>query len=201
MQRTYRRIAALYDVLDLPFERGRYAKLRPLLFAGLSGTILDAGVGTGRNIPYYPAGAQVVGIDNSIAMLLRARDRRARLGAPAALAAMDVLRTGFADRRFDAIVATFLFCVLDDALQLPALVELRRICKPNGTIRILEYAYSADPRRRAIMRLWAPWVRFAYGATFDRNTAQYLPAAGLTLVARRFVFRDIIELIEARPAG
>ena len=58
----YERIAPLYDLLDLPFGRGRYRALRPLLFRGLSGRLLDAGVGTGRNCPYYPPDAEVSGM-------------------------------------------------------------------------------------------------------------------------------------------
>jgi len=60
----YQRIAAFYDLLDLPFEHGRYREIRPLLFEGLSGRILDAGAGTGRNIPFYPSGAAVIGVAN-----------------------------------------------------------------------------------------------------------------------------------------
>jgi hypothetical protein len=48
--------AWVYDLLDLPFEYGRYRKIRPLLFWGLSGRILEAGVGTGQNFPFYPPG-------------------------------------------------------------------------------------------------------------------------------------------------
>ena len=109
---AYRRIAAFYDLLDLPFEVGRYRALRPVLFAGLSGTILDAGVGTGRNLPFYPEGAKVTGIDLSPAMLARARRRRDRLGLEVELEEMDVLHTAFSDHAFDAVVASFLFCVL-----------------------------------------------------------------------------------------
>src|SRR5215472_2839911 len=68
----YQRIAPLYDLLDLPFEYGRYRRIRPLLFTGLTGRILDAGVGTGRNAPFYPHGSSIVGIDLSPAMLARA---------------------------------------------------------------------------------------------------------------------------------
>ena len=57
----YQRIAPFYDLLDLPFEYGRYRRIRPLLFKDLSGRLLDAGVGTGRNFPFYPPGASVVG--------------------------------------------------------------------------------------------------------------------------------------------
>jgi SAM-dependent methyltransferase len=72
----YQRIAPADDLLDLPFERARYRRLRPLLFQGLSGRVLDAGVGTGRNFPYYPPDASVVGIDLSPRMLARAERRR-----------------------------------------------------------------------------------------------------------------------------
>lgn len=198
-RRVYDRIARVYDLLDLPFEHGRYRSLRPALFEGLRGRVLDAGIGTGRNIPYYPRNAAVVGFDLSRAMLAGAARRRARLGADVGLVQMDVCRAAFADHSFDAVVSTFMFCVLDDSLQRPALEELRRICKPAGEIRLLEYAYSADSRRRAIMRLWAPWVHWAYGATFDRETERYMTAAGLDIVETRFLYRDIIKMIVARP--
>jgi ubiquinone/menaquinone biosynthesis C-methylase UbiE len=201
LRRKYDRIARLYDILDLPFEYRRYRPLRRRLFEGVSGTVLDAGVGTGRNMECYPVAARMVGIDLSPAMLARAKRRRARLGIEVELHEMDVLNTGFPDRHFDAIVATFLFCVLEENQQLPALRELARICKPTGSIRLLEYVYSRDPVKRATMRLWVPWVRWAYGAAFDRNTESYVPGAGLDIVDSRFLFHDIIKLIVARPSS
>jgi ubiquinone/menaquinone biosynthesis C-methylase UbiE len=194
-KRPYTRIARLYDLLDLPFEHGRYQPIRKMLFEGLGGDILDAGVGTGRNIPFYPPGATVVGIDLSPQMLARARRRKERLGSPATLIEMDATATTFPGARFDFVVATFLFCVLDYDEQLPGLRELARIVKPTGEIRIIEYAYSQRPLKRFVMRLWAPWVRFAYGATFDRDTERYVEQAGLELVEKRFVFDDIIKFL------
>jgi len=194
-KRTYARIARLYDLLDLPFEHGRYRPLRRMLFEGLGGSILDAGVGTGRNIPFYPPGAKVVGIDLSPQMLEQAKRRKARFGSPVRLIEMDATATNFPDAHFDCAVATFLFCVLDETEQLPGLRELRRVVKPTGEIRIIEYAYSQKPLKRFVMRLWAPWVRFAYGATFDRDTERYVEEAGLRLVEKRFVFQDIIKLL------
>lgn len=196
---TYDRIARLYDLLDLPFEHGRYKPLRRKMFEGVKGTLLDAGVGTGRNFPFYPSGSQVVGIDLSPAMLKRARQRRDDLGIPVDLREMNVLEMAFDDDSFDAVISTFLFCVLDDEHQLPALRELGRVCRPGGRIHILEYAFSDNPLRRFIMRLWAPWVRFAYGARFDRNTEQYLEAAGLDLVEKVFLHKDIVKLLTLRP--
>jgi demethylmenaquinone methyltransferase/2-methoxy-6-polyprenyl-1,4-benzoquinol methylase len=199
--RIYRSTARFYDLLDLPFEGRRYAPIRPQMFAGLSGRALDAGVGTGRNMPYYPADVRVTGIDLSPAMLARAGARRDRLGIDVELLQRDVCDSGLPDGHFDAAVATFLFCVLDDSLQLPALTELARIVKPGGEIRMLEYVYSQHPWKRFVMRLWAPWVRLVYGATFDRQTERYVPQAGLEIAEERYLYQDIIKLIVARRPG
>ena len=199
---TYRRIAPYYDFLDGSFERRRYAPIRGNMFAGLTGRILDAGIGTGCNIPYYPPDADVIGIDLSEAMLARARRRRDAHGRDVPMAAMSVLGTGFADASFDAVVASFVFCVLRPDQQQPALAELGRIVRPGGEIRLLDYTLSRQPWRRFVMRLWAPWVRWAYGAGFDREPERHIEPAGLTLVESRFLIDDIVRYVAARrPPG
>jgi ubiquinone/menaquinone biosynthesis C-methylase UbiE len=194
----YERIAPLYDLLDLPFEYSRYRKIRPLLFEGLAGRILDAGVGTGRNIQFYPPQAEVVGVDISPAMLARAERRRLSLGADVELRQMDVTHLEFPDRSFDAAVATFLFCVLPDELQVPALREIGRVVKSGGTIRLLEYVRPRGAMRRAVTRLWEPWIAWAYGAGFDRRTEEHVAEAGLEVIGSSFVVDDLIKLISIR---
>ncbi len=194
----YERIAPLYDLLDLPFEYSRYRKIRPLLFQGLTGRVLDAGVGTGRNIQFYPPEAEVVGVDISPAMLARAERRRLSLGADVELRQMDVADLEFEDQSFDAAVATFLFCVLPDELQVPALREIGRVVKLGGTIRLLEYVRPRGAMRRAVNRLWEPWIAWAYGAGFNRQTEEHVPEAGLEVVGSRLVVDDLIKLISIR---
>jgi ubiquinone/menaquinone biosynthesis C-methylase UbiE len=197
----YQRIAPLYDLLDAPFERKRYSALRPLLFQNLDGQLLDAGVGTGRNCAYYPPEAIVSGIDTSPAMLARAHDRCPTLAAAGRLYQMDVTELRFSTGSFDAAVASFLFCVLPDHLQVPALRELGRVVKPGGVIRLLEYVRPSGTLRRMITRIWQPWIAWAYGASFDRNTEQHVPAAGLELVESRFVFDDLLKMLTLRAAA
>jgi ubiquinone/menaquinone biosynthesis C-methylase UbiE len=194
----YQRIAPFYDLLDLPFERGRYRAIRPLLFEGLSGVILDAGVGTGRNFSFYPRASRIVGVDISPAMLARAARRLPVAGAAVQLRQMDITRLDFPDRHFDAAIATFLFCVLPDALQVPALKEIGRVVKPGGPIRLLEYTRPRRALRNTMTKIWEPWVGWAYGASFDRRTQEHIPEAGLELVDTRFVLDDLIKLIYAR---
>jgi len=197
----YQRIAPVYDLLDLPFEYGRYRCVRRLLFRGLSGRLLDAGVGTGRNFVFYPPGSQVVGIDVSSAMLARAEPRRKSAAAEVELRQMDVTCLEIPDRTFDAAVATFLFCVLPEELQVPALKELGRVVKPGGSVRLLEYVRPQRTVRRVLARLWEPWIAWAYGASFDRRTEQHIPEAGLELTEARFVVDDLVRLMSARVAS
>jgi ubiquinone/menaquinone biosynthesis C-methylase UbiE len=197
----YERIAPFYDLLDQPFEWKRYRALRPLLFESLTGRLLDAGVGTGRNFPFYPAASAVVGIDISPAMLARAERRRAQSRAALELMQMDVTDLPFAAGSFDAAVSSFLFCVLPDEQQVPALRTLGRMVKPGGPIRLLEYVRPAASLRRVLARIWEPWMHFAYGASFDRHTEQRVPEAGLRVVSSRFVVPDLIKLIDVRSAG
>lgn len=200
-RRRYRRIAPVYDLLELPFEAFRYRPLRRMLFAGLSGNILEAGIGTGRNMPFYPPGATVTGLDASPEMLVRARERAARLGLAVTLIEADVRDTGLPDRSFDAVVASFLFCVLSEDDQVPALEELARLLKPTGELRLLEYTRPKKPLRRVLTQIWEPWIRWAYGASFDRDVERLLPAVGLKTAEARFVVDELIRFTIARPAG
>lgn len=196
----YERVAALYDLLVYPFERGRYRHIRPQLFQGLSGRILDAGVGTGRNIPFYPPDASVVGIDLSPAMLARAAQRAHQVGRVVDLRLMDVTRLDLPERSFDAAVASFLFCVLPDEQQVPALREIVRILKPGGTLRLLEYVRPKGALRAFVARLWEPWMAWAYGAGFDRRTEEHAREVGLEVLEPRFVVEDLVKLISVRSS-
>ena len=194
----YQRIAPFYDLLDGPFERRRYRALRPLLFQGLSGRLLDAGIGTGRNCEFYPPTATVSGIDTSPAMLARAFERCPTLAAAGRLYQMDVTDLRFPTASFDAAVATFLFCVLPEDSQVPALRQLGRVVQPGGLIRLLEYVRPRGTLRRFVSLIWQPWVAWAYGASFDRDTERHLPEAGLELLESRYVVDDLVKLLTAR---
>jgi ubiquinone/menaquinone biosynthesis C-methylase UbiE len=111
---------------------------------------------------------------------------------------MDVTRLSFPDRCFDAAVAAFLFCTLPDELQVAGMRELGRVVKPRGLIRCLEYTRPSGGLRRAMTRLWEPWVYWAYGAGFDRQTEKHVPEAGLRLLESRFVADELIKLLGAR---
>jgi len=194
----YQRIAGFYDLLELPFEYGLYRAIRPQLVEGLTGQVLEAGVGTGRNLPYYARGVGVLGIDSSPAMLARAARRRVRSVASIELRDMDVTSLDLPDNAFDAAVASFLFCVLADDQQLAGLRELRRVVRPGGRIRLLNFVRPRGAVGRWVAKLSEPWAAWAFGASYDRRTEEHLSEAGLEMANVRYVVNDFVKLLELR---
>lgn len=124
----YSRIAPLYDLLEAPMERFFHSRFRRRLFTHVQPCeILEIGVGTGRNIEYYPAGARVTAIDLSPRMLERARRRIAR--PEVTILEMDAQALDFPDDSFDIVLATFVFCSVPDPVL--GLAEARRVVPPQ----------------------------------------------------------------------
>jgi SAM-dependent methyltransferase len=111
---------------------------------------------------------------------------------------MDVTALTFPTDSFDAAVSSFLFCVLPDQLQVPALRELARVVRPGGIIRLLEYVRPHGSLRRIVSHIWQPWIKWAYGASFDRHTERHVPAADLELLESRYVVDDLLKLLTVR---
>jgi ubiquinone/menaquinone biosynthesis C-methylase UbiE len=196
---TYERIAPLYDAMESFWEVSWKKKLRRMLFDGLTGRILDAGAGTGLNIPYYPSDAEMVGVDLSPKMLSYAATRAKKHGKDIALMSMDLRNIALPDHHFDGIVSAFVFCTLSDQDRLAALRELGRVCKPDGTIRILDYSLSNRPGMRFVMRCCEPWFRWMFNATYQVRFEEFAPLAGLELSASTFVVGDFVKISEFRP--
>lgn len=197
--RTYDRIAPLYDLLDGIYEHSWKRRLRAELFRHARGHILDVGVGTGCNIPFYPRESRVVGIDMSERMLERARDRAQDLGQPMTLHSMNLLSLDFPDASFDTITVTFVLLCLPDELQEPALRELRRVIKPNGQILVLDYQLSSKPGVRLWMRCLSPWLKWAFAARFDTTTEHYVEAAELAITRKQTFMGDSVAMLVLEP--
>lgn len=133
MRKAYARWAPVYDVVyDKLTEPAARAAVQAAVAHGPR--ILEAGVGTGLSLGYYPKGSFVCGVDLSQDMLRRARDkvRRRGLHHVKGLQVMDVCRLGYADESFDAVVAQFLITLVPDPEA--ALSEFLRIVRPGGGI-------------------------------------------------------------------
>ncbi len=176
----YDRLAPLYDLLEWVPERTRVASWRARLWRRVpAGRVLEVGVGTGKNIPYYPPQATVTAIDVSPKMLARAARRAVRLGRDVHFSLMDVQALAFPDAAFDAAIATFVFCSVPDPVQ--GLRELRRVVRPGGHIYLLEHMRADHPVVGRIMDWLDPLVVRLLGPHINRRTVDTVTTAGLEL--------------------
>ena len=174
-------------LLDAPWER-QYRKWRPRLVGDLHGEVLEAGVGTGRNLKYYPSHVSLTALDFSPAMLRHA-SRRCRGAACSVRLLQDDAcdMTSVDSDRYDWVVATFLCCVLPAGLQEQAIAQFGRVLKPGGKFRLLEMVYSKNPALRRRQDFFAPFVEKVYGARFDRDTHRHLlNHSGLKVTAQNY---------------
>lgn len=200
------RLAQVYDVAvlsELFLSRSRRRRLwklgRQRLWSLVSpGRLLEIGVGTGENIPYYPASAKVTAVDLSDVMLARARSRAAREGIDVELHQMDVQDLDFEDDSYDTVVATCVFCSVPDPVR--GLRELGRVVRPEGRIVLLDHIRVDRPVIGWLMDLLNPIVVRATGASINRRTLENVRRAGLIIErAEELAPMGAVKLIVARP--
>ncbi len=197
LQAKYNIVALFYDVLDYPWER-IYKKWRPALLEDVRGKVLEAGVGTGRNIEYYHDSVELVGMDISDRMLNIARKRAKNSKCKVDLIHEDATTMKSVDsNQFDWILSTFMCCVMPDNIQELAIEQFSRVLKPGGRFRLLEIIYSKNKKTRKRQDIIAPFVEKIYGARFDRNTLRYLmQSTKLKVTNVSFLKDDVYLLIE-----
>jgi demethylmenaquinone methyltransferase/2-methoxy-6-polyprenyl-1,4-benzoquinol methylase len=193
----YNRIAPIYELLDLPLELFFFGKWRKEALAGLNGKVLEVGVGTGRNLKYFPAGCRVIGIGKSEGMLRRAREKAEGM-KNVTLYVMDAEHLEFPDNSFDYVVATFVLCSIPDPVK--ALREMRRVLKPSEELIALEHVHSSYPFIDFIEHLINPILFFLLGDHTTRNTVRNIEKAGFTIKeAKKLAFKDVFRKIRAKP--
>jgi phosphatidylethanolamine/phosphatidyl-N-methylethanolamine N-methyltransferase len=176
--RIYRRYADSYDfVFGALFEPGRRAAVK-LVNDQPHQRILEVGVGTGLSLSHYRHDARVVGIDVSPEMLAKARQKVARFGLRhvESIDEADAERLAFADSSFDAVVGLYIASVVGDAACFGC--ELRRVCKANGHIVVVNHFSTGHGPMRAVENALAPLARHI-GFHTDFPLEGFLSASGL----------------------
>lgn len=196
----YQRIAPVYDVIELFAER-RYAGWRPRLWSLVRGPkVLEVGVGTGKNMPYYPASMDITAIDLTPGMLEKARKRAVELAVTVDLQLGDVQNLNFPDNTFDDVVATFVFCSVTTPIL--GLNEIARVLKPGGRLLLLEHIRTANPVVGALMDVLNPLVVRMMGANINRRTVENVQRSRLQLdQVGDLGTGGIFKLIVARSLG
>lgn len=156
--------------------------------------VLEVGVGTGINLPEYPADCHVEAIDLSPRMLAKARCRE-NVRAEVRFHEMDVQSLEFATASFDTVLSTCVFCSVprpDLGLQ-----EIHRVLQPYGFAVFLEHVRPGG--RLGTVFDWLDPIVSRAGPHINRRTVDNIEAAGFTIQTERSLFSDILKLIVARP--
>ena len=184
----YDRDTGFYDLLLLGDSRSWAC-------SQASGQVLEVAIGTGRNLPFYPRGIKLTGIDFSPAMLDIARDRAAKLAIDITLLEADAQHLPFADDRFDTVVCTLALTSIPG----PAAVinEMYRVLHPGGQLLVVGHVASPYRVVRAGQRRLE---RLSIRLAGDHQTRQPYPdivAAGFTVDRRERLRAGVLERIRA----
>ena len=180
----HRWFAALYDLTGRLDER----KLRPLrqfVAGGARGRVLELGCGTGANLPFYDWDAiESLDATEPDPFMLRRAEAKAR-DLPAVAQAKLTFHEApaetiaFPDESFDAVVATLIFCTVQDVER--ALAEARRVLKRGSALRLFEHV-RAEGFAGKIQDLVQPaWGWLGAGCHLNRRTEETLATAGFRI--------------------
>lgn len=193
----YNRMSAVYDLMESPMELFFYSKWRKEALSGLRGMVLEVGVGTGKNLKYYPEDCSVIGIDNSEGMLEKAREKAEGM-KNVTLLLMDAEHLEFPDNSFDYVITTFVLCSVPDPVK--ALEEMHRVLKPDGEMINLEHMRSNNPLIAAYEDFINPISVALTGINVNRRTVENIGKAGFTIKdVKNLAFRDVFRKIRSKP--
>jgi len=158
VERAYALWAPVYDlVFGAVFHAGRRASIAAAERIG--GRILEVGVGTGISLPVYARTNKLVGVDISVPMLRKAKERVEAEGLRnvEALSVMDAAKLALPDQSFDVIVAQYVITAVPDPEG--ALDEFARVIKPGGEIVLVNHIGAENGPRKLFEACFAPLAR------------------------------------------
>ena len=156
------------------------------------GRVLEVGIGTGRNLDYYPSGVELTGVDISPRMIERALRRANEEEREVRLQLADVQALPFADAVFDTVTASCVFCSVADPVL--GLREVRRVVKPGGCVLLLEHVRPRNPALGLLADMLSPLTRRLFGPAINRRTEDNVRAVGLEIasIRRDGIWREIV---------
>ncbi|MFI6770715.1 class I SAM-dependent methyltransferase [Streptomyces sp. NPDC050355] len=200
LRRYWDKHARSYDRQMRFFDRALFGESRTWVCSQAGGDVLEVAIGTGLNLPHYPPGVRLTGIEWSPKMLAIARRRADDLGRTADLREADAQALPFADASFDTVVCTLSLCAIPDDQR--AIAEMSRVLKPGGRLLLLDHVPSAAWPVRAMQRLIELVTVPLGGEHLTRRPFRHVQAAGLEIEQRDRFKLGIVERLAARkPVG
>lgn len=192
--RGVEQIPWLYDGFMSLTDAMGLRRWRRWLAAGSRGRVLEIGAGTGRSLPLHQNASRVVAVEPNADAI-----RRARIRTPNAL----IVRANaealpFRDDAFDTVVSSLVFCSVDDPDR--GLEEIRRVLRPDGTLRMLEHVRSTNRFGAWLQDAVAPlWCRLTGGCHPNRRTEESVERAGFRIDRSQYRKKRTLRRFVARP--
>ncbi len=195
-ERKYDRFSKLYDLMEKPIEKFKFSHLREKIDTVIEGKVLEVGIGTGKNIPYYPEGITVTGIDFSKGMIEKAQKRINKLSLQnVSLFEMDIEHMQFSDESFDTVLSTFVFCTVPNPIR--GLKEVYRVLKPGGKAVFIEHMKSGKAVLNIPLYVMNVFTTALLGTSTIRETQNNIEKTGFKVERVQNVGFDIIRFIVA----
>ncbi|MFB6518648.1 class I SAM-dependent methyltransferase [Streptomyces sp. NPDC056401] len=188
--------ARSYDRQMRFFERTLFGESRAWVCSQATGEVLEVAIGTGLNLPLYPPGVHLTGIEWSPQMLALARRRADELGLVADLREGDAQALPFADAAFDSVVCTLALCAIPDERR--AIAEMSRVLKPGGRLLLLDHVPSSAWPLRAIQWLIERLTVPLGGEHLLRRPLQGVRGVGLEVEQHDRFKLGVVERLAAR---
>jgi ubiquinone/menaquinone biosynthesis C-methylase UbiE len=169
-------IGWLYDLLARRAERAGIGQLRHDLLAGLEGEVIEIGSGTGASLPYYERATRVVAVEPDASMAKRLPAKVEEAKVPVEVVSARAQALPFSDESFDAAVAAFVLCSVED--QGDVLAEARRVLRPGGKLVLLEHVLGEGGTARWQNRLTPLHKRMAGNCHLNRDTRAAVERGG-----------------------
>jgi ubiquinone/menaquinone biosynthesis C-methylase UbiE len=197
-QGKWDRAAANFDLMAGFGPEKRWEPFKRAFFSRMGeGKVLFLAVGTGLDIPFFPEGRSLTGIDISSRMLEVAKSRIDAYSGTIETHVMDVHDMPFGDASFDQVFTSCTFCSVPRPTE--GLGQLRRVLKPGGELHMFEHTGSRYYPFRLMMNLMTQLSRHV-GPDMNRPTVENVKAAGFALESVEHVFLDVVKMIHARAA-
>ena len=173
----------LPTLLDCLCGMSDIAEQRQQTVPAASGTVLEIGMGTGLNLPYYDERLvdKVIGLDPSVASFRKALERSAARRFPVEYLGLRGEDIPLPDNSMDSIVLTYTLCSIAEPGK--ALNEMRRVLKPGGKLIFCEHGKSSgECVHRWQRRITPVWKRLVGGCHLDRDIPGLINTAGFRMV-------------------
>jgi len=172
----------LPHIINLAMKNKDATSLREAWIPLARGEVLEIGIGSGLNLPFYSTQVKRVhGVEPSIALQEMAR-RKETAGRTKveflSQSAEDPLP--LPDQSIDTIVMTWTLCSIPDAPK--ALAQMKRVLKAHGRLLFIEHGRAPDPRVVAWQdRLTPIWKKIGGGCHLNRQIDQLIASAGFQI--------------------